>query len=166
MALMKFFRKIVILIPLLLLSCSETSIDSALKKYNKGSVPYITVEELVDGEDYLILDSREKEEFNVSHIPDAHWVGYDSFSLDKVNQIITETDVKIVVYCSVGVRSEDIGEQLLRNGYTEVKNLYGGIFQWKNNRQIVVDSMGQETQNVHVYSKYWSRLLTHANKVY
>ncbi len=163
---MKHLRKIVILITLLLLSCSETSIESALKKYNKGSVPYITVEELAEGEDYLILDSREKEEFNVSHIPGAHWVGYDSFSLGQVNQITTEKDVKIVVYCSVGVRSEDIGEQLVRNGYTEVKNLYGGIFQWKNNKQKVVDTTGQETQNVHVYSKYWSGLLTYANKVY
>ena len=163
---MKHLRKIVILITLLLLSCSETSIESALKKYNKGSVPYITVEELAEGEDYLILDSREKEEFNVSHIPGAHWVGYDSFSLGQVNQITTEKDVKIVVYCSVGVRSEDIGEQLVRNGYTEVKNLYGGIFQWKNNKQKVVDTTGQETQNVHVHSKYWSGLLTDANKVY
>lgn len=163
---MKLSKYIVFLFSLLLLSCYETSIDKALRKYNKRSVPYIQVEELASSQEYLILDTREREEFNVSHIPGAQWVGYKSFSIDQLKDSIPETDMSLVVYCSVGVRSEDIGEQLIRNGYTNVKNLYGGIFQWKNNKEKVVDSTGRETQNVHAYSRYWSKLLTYANKVY
>ena len=52
------------------------SIDSLLKKYNKHSVPYISVQELaMNYEDYIVLDTRKKEEFEVSHLPNAIWVG-------------------------------------------------------------------------------------------
>ena len=80
--------------------------------------------------------------------------------------LIPVQEKRIVVYCAVGVRSEDIGEILLASGYSEVKNLYGGIFEWKNQGRIVIDSLKKETENVHAYSKYWGRLLTRANKVY
>ncbi|MGI9547940.1 MAG: rhodanese-like domain-containing protein, partial [Flavobacteriaceae bacterium] len=104
--------------------------------------------------------------YDVSHIPGAQWVGYKSFSLDRIKTAFSRTDTSIVVYCSVGVRSENIGEKFLDMGYTEVNNLYGGIFEWKNKGYIVVDSTGNETQNVHAYSKYWGNLLTDANRVY
>ena len=42
------------------------------------------------------------------------------------------TALHIIVYCSIGVRSEDIGEKLKELGYTKILNLYGGIFDWKN----------------------------------
>ncbi|MEX0882758.1 MAG: rhodanese-like domain-containing protein, partial [Cyclobacteriaceae bacterium] len=32
-------------------------------------------------EDAVILDSREQEEFSVSHLEDARWVGYETFSM-------------------------------------------------------------------------------------
>ncbi len=163
MRLHKYLLSVVLIIAI---GCSESSIDNALKKYNRGSVPYIQVEELSSNLELLLLDTREKEEYDVSHIPGAHWVGYKTFSIDQINEIIPDTTKRVVVYCSVGVRSEDIGELLLQNGYKDVKNLYGGIFEWKNRGLPVVDSKGRETQNVHAFSKYWSKLLTQANKVY
>ena len=137
-----------------------------LKRYNKGSVPYISVKELADSKNHIILDTREKQEFDVSRIPGAIWVGDEEFNEDHFRSRIKQLDTSIIVYCSVGVRSEDFGEQLIDAGYTDVKNLYGGIFQWKNTGHIVVDSTGAATENVHAYSKYWGKLLTEANKVY
>ena len=151
---------------LLLYSCVENSIDGVLKRYNKGSVPYISVKELADSKNYIILDTREKQEFDVSRIPGAIWVGDEEINLDQFRSRIKQLDTSIIVYCSVGVRSEDFGEQLIDAGYTDVRNLYGGIFQWKNTGHIVVDSTGAATENVHAYSKYWGKLLTEANKVY
>ena len=137
-----------------------------LKRYNEGTVPYIKAEELVKHENYIILDTREKEEYDVSRIPGAVWAGYKKFNLYQLKSQLTEQDTSIVVYCSVGVRSEDIGEDLIEAGYSDVRNLYGGIFEWKNKGFKVVDSSGQSTENVHAYSKYWGKLLTEANKVY
>jgi rhodanese-related sulfurtransferase len=111
------------------------------------------------------MDAREEEEYKVSHIPGAHWVGYSTFEIDSLEQRVPK-DTSIVIYCSVGIRSEDIGERLLERGFTDVHNLYGGIFEWKNSGGLVVDSVGNQTENVHAYSKYWDHLLTQANKVY
>jgi rhodanese-related sulfurtransferase len=41
-------------------------------------------------------------------------------------------EAPVIVYCSVGYRSEKIGEKLQKLGFQNVHNLYGGIFQWKN----------------------------------
>ena len=48
----------------------------------------------------------------------------------KVEDIAREST--IVVYCSVGYRSEKIAEELDKLGFTNVSNLYGGIFEWIN----------------------------------
>ena len=150
----------------LLHSCSEITVDGVLNTYNDGTVPYISVQELAKDENLIILDTREKEEYDVSRIPGAIWVGYKEFNLDQIKSKLIKSDTSIVVYCSVGVRSEDIGENLLEAGYSDVRNLYGGIFEWKNKGNAVVDPTGQSTENVHAYSKYWGKLLTEANKVY
>jgi 3-mercaptopyruvate sulfurtransferase SseA len=55
---------------------------------------------------------------------------------------------------------------LKKAGYTNVYNLYGGIFQWKNADGIVVTSTNDTTQRVHCYDKSWSRFLKKGEKVY
>ncbi len=72
----------------------------------------------------------------------------------------------IVVYCSIGLRSAKIAQQLKDEGYTNVFNLYGGIFEWKNNNFLVFDLNGQKTEKVHVYNKYWSKWLIKGEKVF
>ena len=155
------------LIPLILLSClGQKSIDGLLDMHNQETVPYIKVSELAGSDGYTLLDTREREEFEVSHLKNAHWVGNDQFNLEKVTATFPDKEMAIVVYCSIGVRSEDIGEKLQDAGYTNVKNLYGGIFEWKNIGNTVFTLEGKETEKVHAYSKYWGRLLTNADKVY
>ena len=80
----------------------------------------------------LFLDAREKKEFTVSHLKHATWVGYDDFDMTRVQTI--PKDKKIIVYCSVGFRSEKITEKLVKAGYTNVSNVVGGIFEWKKYR--------------------------------
>jgi len=100
----------------------------------------------------------------VSHIPNALFTGYKDFNTDALKDI-PKTDT-IVVYCSVGYRSERIGEKLQKMGYSNVFNLYGGIFEWKNTGLEVVDTDGTETEKVHTYNKTWSKWLTRGEKVY
>jgi rhodanese-related sulfurtransferase len=148
---------------------AQKSLDQVLRLFNSESIPYISVEELRMHQlrgDFTIFDSRELEEFEVSHIPSARYVGYKRFSLRAITSSIPDKDTHIVVYCSIGIRSETIGEKLKKAGYTNIHNLYGGIFEWKNKGYPVIDPEGKETENVHAYSKVWGKWLNKGVKVY
>jgi len=145
---------------------SQKSIDGALKQFNKNSIPYISIAELREVDSPILLDAREKEEFDVSHLKSAYWAGYEDFKLERIQRLIPDTTATVVVYCSIGVRSEDIGEKLKKAGYANVKNLYGGIFGWKSKGNKVYDNLDQPTEKVHAFSKQWGKLLTNAHKVY
>ena len=58
------------------------------------------------------------------------WVGYEDFKITRLPEV--DKNTPIVVYCSVGYRSEKIGEKLRKAGYTNVTNLFGGLFTWAN----------------------------------
>ncbi|MBM1104705.1 rhodanese-like domain-containing protein [Aurantibacter crassamenti] len=133
---------------------------------NSESVPYIKVDSLSKIADIILLDTREKAEYDVSHLKNAIWVGYNEFEIDSVLNKIPNAKSKIVVYCSIGVRSEDVGEKLQKAGYSNISNLYGGIFEWKNEGKLVYDTLGNETEQVHAYNKNWGKLLTAGEKVY
>lgn len=143
------------------------TLSDLLEMYNERSVPYISVQELaMPKTNAIILDAREIKEHNVSHIKNAIYVGYDDFQIDSVQKKLLNKDSQIVVYCSLGIRSEDVAEKLKKAGYTNVFNLYGGIFEWKNNGFKVYDSINTVTENVHIFSKEWSKWLTKGEKVY
>ena len=86
-------------------------------------------------------------------------------TLDVPDKVTQNKDEKIVVYCSLGVRSETIGIKLKEAGYTNILNLYGGIFEWKNQNFDVYSNTGNKTENVHAYSKTWSKWLLKGNKI-
>ncbi len=138
-----------------------------LKKYNTEDIPYISVQELaMPKTDAILLDARELKEYEVSHLKHAMHVGYDHFDLNTVLKNIPKTSTSIVVYCSVGIRSEAIAQQLKKAGYSNVYNLFGGIFEWKNHNLPVYNCEETETENVHAYSKDWGQWLLKGNKIY
>ncbi len=145
---------------------SQEKMDRILKNLNKESVTYAYVKDINTTDDIVFLDSRKKEEFNVSHLKDAIWVGYKTYEQEMVNAKILKKDTPIIVYCSIGVRSENIGEKLQKAGYTNVKNLYGGIFEWKNQDKKVYNNKTVETDSVHAFNKHWGKLLLKGVKVY
>jgi rhodanese-related sulfurtransferase len=129
-----------------------------LKALLKETVPIISVDELhQDLKTHTLLDSREPAEFDISHIPSAIFVGYKQFNPESIRNI--PKDQPIVIYCSVGVRSEKIGRRLIDMGYQNVKNLYGGIFEWVNCGLPVENSRGR-TRDIHAYNRFWSKWIT------
>jgi len=112
----------------------------------------------------ILLDTREKTEFNVSHLKGAQWVGYESFDMSAVKDI--PKNQPIVVYCSIGARSQEIGKKLKQSGYSEVYNLYGGIFHWVNENNPVFHLDSIPTNKVHTYNKMWGIWLNKGEKVY
>ena len=151
---------------ILLSANAQSSIEKALDWYNSETVPYISVTDLQNFQNQIILDAREWEEYEVSHLKNAVWVGYDDFELADVADKYPDKNSNIVVYCSIGVRSENIGEELLESGYFNTKNLYGGIFEWTNQGYPVYNTKGEKTKKVHAFGKLWGKYLTKAEKVY
>ena len=145
---------------------AQNSIAVMLKKLNNETVPYIKVSELKGKNNIVFLDARELKEYKVSHIQHAVAVGFDHFKATTVTRIVKDKNAKIVVYCSIGVRSEKIGERLLQLGYKNVYNLYGGIFEYKNLGGKVVNNYNKVTDSVHAFNKKWSVYLTRGIKVY
>ncbi len=148
---------------------AQKTLDDILMKYNKNDVPYISVTKLheIQSEgNIIILDSREKREFDVSHISTATFVGYTNFFIEEVSETIQNKDTQIVVYCTIGVRSEKIVEKLQKAGFTNINNLYGGICEWKNNDYLIVDSNNTETDMIHAYTKQWSKWFKKGTVVY
>ncbi len=144
----------------------STLFEGMLKVYVKQTVPTVNADSLAkigSNHNYVFLDSRDLVEYNISHLPNAIRVGYDDFAPERINQ---PKNTPILVYCTVGYRSEKIGEKLQALGYTNVKNLYGGIVAYKNAGGIVIDNDDMETQKVHCYSKSWSVWLDKGVRVY
>ncbi|WP_028891450.1 rhodanese-like domain-containing protein [Tenacibaculum sp. 47A_GOM-205m] len=156
-------------------SFSQKNLQELLKKYNTESVPYISISELqkekpfdsAQGNSIIILDAREPNEFEVSHLKNAVCVGYNFFNLEHtLAKLPKNKNTKIVVYCSLGIRSEDIAEKLQKEGFTNVFNLYGGIFEWKNQGNTTVDLQNNPTEKVHAFNKEWGKWLYKGEKIY
>ena len=132
---------------------TEADFKDMLEGMYKYTVPLIQPAEIQKKglSNYILLDTREKEEYEVSHLPGAIWTGYDHFNEAVLD--LLDKDKAVVVYCSVGYRSERIGERMQKAGFTQVYNLYGGIFQWTNEGNAVENAAGEPTPKVHGYNK-------------
>ncbi|UOG76880.1 rhodanese-like domain-containing protein [Hymenobacter tibetensis] len=145
-----------------------TTYDRLLRTLYRNTVPAIRPVQLAEllqekPESVVVLDTRTPVEYQVSHLRNARFVDYDSFKKNTFDNLSRRQTV--VVYCSVGYRSERVGEQLKALGFQDVRNLYGGIFQWVNEGRTVYNQQGPTT-NVHPYSPLWSPWLKSGRQVY
>lgn len=148
------------------ISCAQTQgnrpkviseeFDKKISKTINFSIPVMGVDELMEmQEDVILLDARPQSEFDVSHIKGAKRIGYKK--IDKAALEGIDKNEQIVLYCSIGYRSEKVGETLKKMGYKNVYNLYGSIFEWVNQGNEIVDKNGRKTEKVHTYNKRWSK---------
>ena len=164
---MKYFLIIIALCVPILVFGQDYLKKKAFHRMVKSLIGHTVAEvktEEINAEQVVWLDARDLKEHEVSKIKDATFVGYEDFDLSRVSDV--SKDANVVVYCSVGYRSEKIAEQLQAAGYTNVSNLVGGIFDWHNQGRPVVDTDNQSTNKVHGYSKTWGIWLTEAEVVY
>ena len=97
----------------------------------RTSLPEISPQELkqkLDENDLVfLLDVREQSEFDIVHLEEAQLIPLNTLPhhIDSL-----PSDQEIVVYCHHGQRSLYATAYLHQNGFTEAKNLIGGIDQW------------------------------------
>ncbi|NNK86679.1 MAG: rhodanese-like domain-containing protein [Flavobacteriaceae bacterium] len=76
----------------------QSTMHEMIANYNKETVPYVTVKELLDWKEYVLLDTREKTEFDISHIKNSNYVGYSTFNIQSVLRHHPDKNKPIVVY--------------------------------------------------------------------
>ena len=85
--------------------------------------------EIMDTEkDYIIIDARTEAEFAEGHIEGAILIPEYEIA-DRAEKELPDKDVLILVYCRSGRRSKIASEELVKLGYTNVKE-FGGIIDW------------------------------------
>lgn len=136
--------------------CSNPAFDTEVASCLRFSVPAIDVDSLRRVQSEVILvDARERREFGVSHIAGAIHLDAARFKTAALDSL--SKNQPVVVYCSIGCRSEKAAERLQKLGFTRVSNLYGSIFEWVNRGYPVVDSTGAPTSRLHTFNASWGR---------
>ena len=118
---------------LLLLAMMLLTACGQHKENDQGAVYVnITAEEakqIMDSEGgYIILDVRTQEEYDEGHIPGATQISHEEIT-EKAEEVLTDKDQLILVYCRSGRRSKIAAEALVELGYTNIKE-FGGIIDW------------------------------------
>lgn len=111
-------------------------------------------------ENWKVIDCRSREEYAVSHLQGAIWVGENNSNL----QFLQHKD-SILVYCSVGYRSGLLTQQLRDSGFENTYNLWGGIFNVINQNGVIVNTNGP-TINIHPYNEKWGKWLNKGEQQY
>ena len=85
---------------------------------------------LMDSESgYIIIDVREQYEYDEGHIPGAILIPEYEIA-DRAEKELPDKDQLILIYCRSGRRSKIAAEELVKLGYTNVKE-FGGIIDWE-----------------------------------
>ena len=110
-----------------LAACGQTTKDNQEVVY--VNITAEEAKEIMDSEEgYVILDVRTQEEYDQGHIPGAILIPNTEIE-DRAEEVLTDKDQLILVYCRSGRRSQLAAEALVELGYTNIKE-FGGILDW------------------------------------
>lgn len=90
--------------------------DDAVRLYNSGA---------------WVLDVRTEAEYKTGFIGEAENISSGEVA-KKIDSLASHKDEDVLVYCQSGARSASVAKLLVKNGFTKVNNLRGGIMAWKN----------------------------------
>jgi rhodanese-related sulfurtransferase len=78
----------------------------------------------------MIVDVREKDEFDGEHIPHAIHLSRGTIELD-IEEKFPDKNAMIICHCGGGGRSALAAESLQKMGYKNVRSMAGGFKAWK-----------------------------------
>ncbi|MDY6016275.1 MAG: rhodanese-like domain-containing protein [Oscillospiraceae bacterium] len=123
---------VLVLLPLMLVlfaSCTQAEKENTQETTDYLNISAQEAKKIMDSETgYVILDVRTEEEFAEGHIPGAILI--PDYEIEaKAEQILTDKNQLILVYCRSGRRSKIASEALVSLGYTNIRE-FGGIIDW------------------------------------
>src|SRR5205823_13582556 len=95
---------------------TEISSEDAAVKFKSGEA--------------LIVDVREKDEWDEEHVPGAIHMSRGTTELD-IEEKVPDTNALIICHCGGGGRSALAAESLQKMGYKNVRSMTGGFKAWK-----------------------------------
>ena len=102
----------------------------------------LEVKELLDsGTDIVLVDVREKWEFEYCHIPNSIHISVTDIP-DNISKL--ETKKPLILVCHNGIRSRHIGEELIKNCFDNLINLKGGVDQWADDIDVSMPKYGMK----------------------
>ena len=116
-----------------MVGCSNSSKDENKKEGQTTTQEKIEVKEVKGEEalkimekdkDALVIDVRDKEEYEAGHIKDAINISVDEIE-DKLDELKGHEDKAILVYCNSGKKSGKVAKILVENGFKNVSNVEG-----------------------------------------
>lgn len=119
---------VILLVALLLTACAQPEEDQQQEAVYVNITAQEAKQIMDTQEGYVILDVRSQEEFDGGHIPGAILIP-DTEITEKAEQVLTDKNQLILVYCRSGRRSKLAAEALVELGYTNIKE-FGGIIDW------------------------------------
>ena len=90
--------------------------DEAVRLYNSGA---------------WVLDVRTDAEYKTGYIGEAENISSTEIA-KKLDAVAKHKDEDVLVYCQSGMRSASVAKSLVKQGFTKVHNLSGGVMSWKN----------------------------------
>lgn len=105
-----------------------TLVNDALTRVDEIT-PQEVNEKLESDDDFILLDVREKDEWNAARINGAQYLGKGIIEREIENEV-PDVDKELVLYCGGGYRSALAADNLQKMGYTDVKSLKGGFRAW------------------------------------
>ena len=145
---MKSFKKIqwiyALIIGVIISGCSGIYENGKeLAADTKSYIEEISVDELnakiENSEEFFLLDVRQPAEFDISNLPYSTLIprgvlefkiGNKVFWEEDQQWYVPKKDAEIIVYCKKGDRGILATKTLMELGYSNVRNLAGGIVAW------------------------------------
>ena len=93
--------------------------------------------QLVNNEDALVVDVRDKAEFDAGHIVDAINIPFAKLE-SRADELAKHKDKPLVVACKMGQHAGAAGTVLKKKGFENVSRLRGGIAEWRNQSMPVI----------------------------
>lgn len=122
-------KKLILLLltAMLLTACGQPNTNNQETVYM--NITAQEAKQIMDSEEgHIILDTRTQAEYDEGHIPGAIVISHDEIE-EKAEQLLSDKDQLLLVYCRSGRRSKLAAEALVKLGYTNIKE-FGGIIDW------------------------------------
>ena len=121
---MKRTVSILLFLFLLLIGCGGNTADGTYRQISQEEA-----KTMMDTQEVILLDVREQDEYDSSHIPGAILLPVGTIDEDTAAAVIPEKDAVVLIYCRSGNRSKTAAEALAGLGYTNIYE-FGGINTW------------------------------------